>query len=122
MADSGFMLATRHPPQLRVAVIGGLTRATEQWRRAGAAIGVQLEHHDGQSAGRRAADIAAIVRRADVVLILTDLNSHNGVAQARRAALAHHRPHLLLRRLRPDGVAEAIALAQATPRPLQAAS
>lgn len=116
------MLATKHPPQLRVAVIGGLTRATDQWRRAGAAIGVQLEHHDGQSAGRRAADIAAIVRRADIVLIITDLNSHNGVAQARRAALAHERPHLLLRRLRPDGVAHAIAEAQATTRPLQAAS
>ena len=94
---------------LKVAVIGGLTRATDQWKRAGAALGVELEHHDGQSAGRRAGDIASIVRRADVVLIITDLNSHNGVAQARRGALAHGRPHLLLRRLRPDGLAVAIA-------------
>ena len=116
------MFVAKHPPQLRVAVIGGLTRATDQWLRAGAAIGGQLEHHDGQSAGRRAADIAAIVRRADIVLIITDLNSHNGVAQARRAALAHQRPHLLLRRLRPDGVAQAIVEAQATARQLQAAS
>lgn len=107
--------------RLKVAVVGGLTRATEQWRRAGRAIGVELEHHDGQSAGRRAADIQAIVRRADVVLIITDLNSHNGVAQARRAALAHARPHLLLRRLRPDGVAKAIAEALAS-RPLAVAS
>ena len=109
------------PPSLRVAVIGGLSRATDQWRRAGAAIGVHLEHHDGQAAGRRASDIASIVRRADVVLIITDLNSHNGVAVARRAALAHGRPHLLLRRLRPDGVAAAIHEAM-TARPQLAAS
>jgi hypothetical protein len=100
----------------RVAVIGGLSRATDQWRRAGDAIGVELEHHDGQAAGQRAATIASIVRRADVVLIITDLNSHNGVAVARKAALAHGRPHLLVRRLRPDGVAAAIAEAQAITR------
>jgi hypothetical protein len=116
------MLASKFPAPLRVAVIGGLTRATDQWRRAGAAIGVHLEHHDGQSAGRRAADIAAIVRRADVVIIITDLNSHNGVALARRAALAHGRAHLLVRRLRPDGVAQAISDALATARAAQAAS
>ena len=98
---------------LRVAVIGGLTRATDQWRRAGHAIGVDVEHHDGQSGGHRAGDITSIVRRADVVLVITDLNSHNGVAHARRAALAHGRPHLLLRRLRPDGLAAAIAEALA---------
>jgi hypothetical protein len=101
---------------LRVAVIGGLTRATDQWRRAGEAIGVRVEHHDGQSQGRRAGDIESIVRRADVVLVITDLNSHNGVAHARKAALAHARPHLLLKRLRPDGLAAAIAEAQATSR------
>jgi tetratricopeptide (TPR) repeat protein len=101
---------------LRVAVIGGLTRATDQWKRAARAIGVQVEHHDGQSGGRRGGDIEAIVRRADVVLVITDLNSHNGVSHARRAALAHGRPHLLLRRLRPDGMAAAIAEAFATAR------
>ena len=105
---------------LRVAVIGGLTRATDQWRRAGDAIGVRVEHHDGQSQGRRADNIEAIVRRADVVLVITDLNSHNGVAHARRSAIAHARPHLLVRRLRPDGLAAAIAEALATARPAAA--
>jgi hypothetical protein len=108
--------ATPSTPSLRVAVIGGLSRATDQWRRAGDAIGVHLEHHDGRAEGHRAATIASIVRRADVVLIITDLNSHNGVAVARKAAVAHGRPHALLRRLRPDGVAAAISDALALPR------
>ena len=109
-------------PTLRVAVIGGLTRATDQWRRAGRALGLQVEHHDGQSGGRRSDDIDAIVRRADVVLIITELNSHNGVAHARRGAVAHGRPHLLLRRLRPDGLAAAVADALAPARTARVAS
>jgi hypothetical protein len=115
-------MAHAQPHTLRVAVIGGLTRATDQWRRAGEAIGVEVEHHDGQSAGRRSGDIASIVRRADIVLIITDLNSHNGVAVARKSALAHARPHLLVKRLRPDGLASAIADALAVARTEKVAS
>ncbi|MGN6106764.1 MAG: DUF2325 domain-containing protein [Kofleriaceae bacterium] len=93
----------------KVAVIGGLSRATHQWCRTGDQIGVDLEHHDGRIAGRGAAEIAAIVRRAEVVVIITDLNSHGGVGVARRAALASERPHVLVKRLRPDGLAAVLA-------------
>lgn len=96
-------------PRLRVAVVGGLTRATHLWTRTGRELGVHLEHHDGQSAGRRADAIASMVRRADVVVIITEPNSHSGVAAARRAALAHERPHVLVHRLRPDGLRDLIA-------------
>jgi len=91
------------PPhdRLRVAVVGGMTRATELWSRAGDALGVDLEHHDGRTRGRGADEITAAVRRAHVVVIITEPNSHNGVAIARRAAIAAARPHLLIKRLRP---------------------
>jgi hypothetical protein len=97
------------PHRLRVAVVGGLTRAAELWSRAGAAIGIELEHHDGLTRGRGVAAITAAVRRADIVVIITDPNSHGGVAVARRAAVAAARPHLLVKHLRPGGLAAVLA-------------
>jgi hypothetical protein len=102
--------------RIRVAVIGGLSRAGELWSRAGESMGVELEHHDGRTRGRGSHDIVAAVRRADVVVIITDPNSHGGVGVARRAAIAADRRHLLVKRLRPDGLAAVIAEAiAATP-------
>jgi hypothetical protein len=94
--------------RLRVAVIGGLTRATHLWTRAGDELGVSLEHHDGNTHGGRLGAIDSAVRRADVVVIITEPNSHGGVAAARRAAVAAHRPHVLVKRLRPNSLAAAI--------------
>lgn len=104
--------------RLRVAVVGGMTRATELWSRAGDALGVELEHHDGQTRGRGADEIAAAVRRAHVVVIITEPNSHGGVAVARRAAVLAARPHLLVKRLRPGGLGELLSQQLARkPRP-----
>ncbi|HEX3757715.1 MAG TPA: DUF2325 domain-containing protein [Kofleriaceae bacterium] len=106
--------------RIRVAVVGGLSRAGEQWSRAGAAIGVELEHHDGRTSGRGSRDIAAVVRRADLVVIITDPNSHGGVAVARRAALSAARPHVLVKHLRPGDLGAlvdgAVGSRRASPR------
>ncbi len=108
--------ATPARARLRVVVVGGLSRATHLWERAGDVHGVQLEHHDGRSAGRRREAITAAVRRADVVVIITEPNSHSGVEAARRAALTHGRPHLLVQRLRPNDLGSAITDALARGR------
>jgi hypothetical protein len=99
--------------RIRVAVVGGLSRAGELWSRAGKAMGVELDHHDGRTRGRGSHDIEAAVRRADVVVIITDPNSHGGVSVARRAAISAARPHVLVKHLRPDGLGEAVAAARA---------
>lgn len=96
----------RHP---RVAVIGGLTRATHDWERIGDAAGLQVEHHDGQTAGNRATTLAAMVRRADVVVAITIPNSHNAVAIARREAALAGVPYVLVKRLRPNELATLVA-------------
>lgn len=105
--------------RIRIAVVGGLSRAGAQWSRAAEDIGVELEHHDGRTRGRGTHDIVAAVRRADVVVIITDPNSHGGVAVARRAAVLADRPHLLIKRLRPSGLRAVIeeALTSAHPEP-----
>jgi Uncharacterized protein conserved in bacteria (DUF2325) len=101
--------ATLPTVRIKVAVVGGLSRAGDLWARAGSSIGVELEHHDGRIRGRGAHEIAAAVRRADVVVIITDPNSHGGVGVARRAAIAAARPHVLVKHLRPAGLAAVIA-------------
>lgn len=111
--DEVAQVAPNRAAPIRVAVIGGLTRATSDWQRAGDPIGAVVEHHDGRTAGNRAATIASIVSRADVVIVITIPNSHNAVAIARRAAAAHHRPFILVKRLRPNSLAELVAEALA---------
>jgi hypothetical protein len=92
-----------------VAVIGGLTRATGEWERAGEAIGAIVEHHDGRASGSRAASLAAIASRADVVVTITVPNSHNAVAIARRVAASQHRVFVLVKRLRPSSLAALVS-------------
>jgi hypothetical protein len=92
--------------RLRVGLVGGPTRAAQQLERTAAALGYQLEHHTGETAGRGAPSLESLVRRVDVVLILTDLNSHNGVVACRKLATSYGRPHVLLRRCGPARLAE----------------
>src|SRR5215468_1917469 len=108
--------AASQPSRIRVAVVGGLSRGAEQWSRAAHAAGVEVEHHDGRTAGRGSQAIVAAVRRAQVVVIITDPNSHAGVAVARRAAIAAARPHLLIKHLRPQALPELLADALAAAR------
>lgn len=117
-AASAATSSARARAGLRVAVIGGLTRATHEWERAGQALGVRLEHHDGRTAGGRAETLAAIVRRAELVITLTVPNSHGAVTIARRVANHHGNAFVLVERLRPSGLAAVIddALAGASPR------
>jgi ABC-type sugar transport system substrate-binding protein len=105
-----------------VAVIGGLTRATHEWERAGKELGIIVEHHDGNTPGGRAASLAAIVRRADVVVAITVPNSHNAMSIAKRAAAAHGRVFLVVRRLSPGALGALVADALATSRPQRPSS
>ena len=89
----------------RIAVIGGLTRATHDWQRAGEELGVILEHHDGRTNGCRASTIASLVRRADLVITILLPNSHAAVAIVRRTAESYGRACVVVKRLSPGGLA-----------------
>ena len=86
---------------LRIGVIGGVERNFQQLERAAAALGCAAECHPGHMHGRKPAALDALIRRADVVVIVTDVNSHNAVIHARRVADAAGRPYVLVRRLSP---------------------
>jgi hypothetical protein len=98
---------------VRIGVVGGLDRRARDLETQAMAGGHQLELHTGVLSGpASAAGLRALVGRSDLVVILTEINSHNAVRMARRHALQQHRPIKILRRLGPSQLA---ALMQALP-------
>lgn len=96
----------------RVGVVGGVGRASTALTRVAAARGVALECHDGHTAGRGAPALAGLVGRCELVVIVTDVNSHNGAIAARRASAAAGRAVVQVRRL---GARRLAALLDALP-------
>jgi hypothetical protein len=85
---------------MRIGIIGGLDRNAHELEAAAAAGGHRLETHTGSVGGAAsAAGLRALVARADLVFVLTEINSHNAVHIARRAARAHGVPLRIVRRL-----------------------
>jgi hypothetical protein len=85
---------------MRIGIIGGLDRSARELEAIARAWGHELDAHTGVVAGRAAStSLRALVARSDLVFVLTDVNSHNGVRIARAAARAHRRPLRILRRL-----------------------
>jgi hypothetical protein len=83
---------------MRIAIIGGREKNEVELGRIARAAGYELEFHDGQVAGRGGATIANLVARADLVVIVTDINSHRGVAVAKAEAKAWQKPLLVISR------------------------
>jgi len=85
---------------MRIAIIGGLDRNARELYAAAGAGGHRLETHTGVIGGSAsAARLRALVARAELVFVLTEVNSHNAVQLARRTAALHGVPLRILRRL-----------------------
>jgi Uncharacterized protein conserved in bacteria (DUF2325) len=97
------------PRTRRIGVIGGHDRAAVQLARAASTIDCSLEHHRGHMTRVAVAELAALIERVDLVVVLTDINSHTAVIQARRIATARGRRCVLARRLSPGRLVELVA-------------
>lgn len=85
---------------MKIGIIGGLDRNARDLETIALACGHQIELHTGGIVGpASAAGLRALVTRADLVIVLTDVNSHNAVRLARRHARACRTPLRLFRRL-----------------------
>jgi hypothetical protein len=86
--------------RLRIGIVGGIDRAMRDLQRVALAGGHDLETHTGVvRGGASVSSLRALVARADLVLVLTDVNSHNAVHIARGAARLNQRPLHIMRRL-----------------------
>ena len=84
---------------MRIVIIGGLERAGQHLERMALEAGHEVLFHDGRTGGRGAKTLAQLVDRCQVVVVLTDVNSHGAVQLARRLLRENERAPLLMRRL-----------------------
>lgn len=82
---------------MRIGWVGGLTRSEGQLERMAATAGHRLEFHSGDVGGRGAGDLRSLIERVDFVVIVTDINSHGAVIQAKRLAQKLGRGTLVVR-------------------------
>lgn len=87
---------------LRIGIVGGVERNEQAYRRVAEDAGHELAFHGGHVAGRGADKLVELVRTVDVVVVLTDVNSHGAVGVARKEAARLGTPLLLHRKLGPS--------------------
>lgn len=82
---------------MRIAIIGGRDKNQVDLIQIAQAAGYELEFHDGYSSGRGTHIIKNIVARADLVVVITEINSHSGVFIAKREAQRFQKPTMVIR-------------------------
>ncbi len=71
---------------LRVGFVGGHDRVEREVVSVGSELGLDVEVHNGCTAGQGRHRLVALVERSDLVVIVTGINSHNAVHIAKRTA------------------------------------
>jgi uncharacterized protein DUF2325 len=95
---------------ITIAVVGGPDRLAPTFETVAKVHGHRVEHHDGSAAGRGLQSLEAMIGRADLVVIITRINSHAAVLHARELVRKRSIPSLLCRTF---GVAQLTRLLQA---------
>ena len=101
---------------ITIAVVGGPDRLAATFETVAKVHGHRVEHHDGSAAGRGLQSLEAMIGRADLVVIVTRINSHAAVLHARELVRKRSIPLLLCRTF---GVAQLTRLLQAVTARLQ---
>jgi hypothetical protein len=82
-----------------IGVVGGLDRDAHRLVSLARAAGHDADIHTGHVGGASGVQaLRTLVARADVILVLTDVNSHNAVHLTRRLARAQQKPLHMMRR------------------------
>lgn len=94
---------------MTIGIVGGVERDRTKYAHIAARAGHQVEYHPGHAGGRGTEVIRAMVARCDLVVVITDVNSHQGVKVARDAAVLGKRRFVMVRRCSPSRFAAIIA-------------
>lgn len=82
-----------------------------------------IEFHSGDVGGRGSASLEAVVARSELLVVITDVNSHGSVQLSRKLAKARGVPRLVVKRLSLGRFADLLhSLDASTPVPIEVAS
>jgi hypothetical protein len=104
---AGRLLAERS--RMRIGIIGGAECVENEYQRVVRDTDHELEFHSGHMGSGGARSLQTLVKRCDLVVIVTDVNSHAAVAKARRLARAAGRSPVFARRFGVHGLSALIA-------------
>lgn len=83
---------------MHIGFVGGIERGESHYQALAARAGHVVEFHYGHVGGRGSPALESLIERSDVVVVLTDVNSHGAVQLARRLVRRSGVRLLLLRR------------------------
>jgi hypothetical protein len=83
---------------MRIGVVGGAERIADRLSALAERSGHHLEFHDGHMRGTATDRLRSMIERSDLVVIVTDINSHRAVLDAREIARRAQRPVHFVRR------------------------
>jgi fructose-specific phosphotransferase system component IIB len=83
---------------MHIVIVGGLDRAESQLERMAQQAGHSFELHTGHMGGRGSTNLESAIERAQLVIVVTDLNSHGAVQVARKTASRLGRSLLIVRK------------------------
>jgi hypothetical protein len=83
---------------MRIGWVGGLDRSRALLSEVAEEAGHTLEMHYGDVGGRGTRVLEGVVARCDILVIVTELNSHGGVLNAKRLAQRSGRRSLIVRK------------------------
>jgi hypothetical protein len=105
---------------MRVGIIGGTEKNLIRYEELADALGCGVEFHDGRLAGRGSEALENLVQRCDLVVIITQINSHAGVRMAQKLSRKRGRRVMIVRRFGLHLFADTVR--SAVDSPLSAAS
>jgi hypothetical protein len=94
---------------VRIGLVGGVERNETDYREIAERAGHTLAFHSGHIGGRGSTTLAGLVRSVDLLIVVTDVNSHGAVQLARREARKAGVPVVLYRRCSPARLAAVVA-------------
>jgi hypothetical protein len=83
---------------MRIGWVGGLDRSRSLFEEVAERAGHSLEMHEGHIGGRGTMALEGVVARCDVLVIVTELNSHGAVLNAKKMARRSGRRTLIVRK------------------------
>ncbi|HET6336631.1 MAG TPA: DUF2325 domain-containing protein [Polyangiales bacterium] len=83
---------------MRVGIIGGVERNQARYEEVAKAVGCDVEFHAGHMRGRGTETLDTLIERCDLIVIVTEINSHTAVRMAQKFSRKRGRRVLIARK------------------------